>query len=98
MELIFFYIKGIDTDDIGNLQDSRRLAVIDEECENLIIVNDGGERTRNITQNNKSGILQQSIDVQHVTNALSESISSITMWNIVNQLGKLDFFLWGNSK
>ena len=29
--------------------------------------------------------------VTNVTNAVSESISSVTMWNIVNQLGKHDF-------
>ena len=38
-----------------------------------------------------------------MTNVLGESISSICMWDIVNQLGKLDFlvvrfFLWTGSK
>ena len=32
----------IDIDDIGNLEDSPRLAFINEECGNLIVVNDGG--------------------------------------------------------
>ena len=41
-------LDGIDTDDIGNLDDSPRFVFIDEECENLIVVNDGGELTRNI--------------------------------------------------
>ena len=31
----------------GNLEDSPRFVFIDEECENLIVVNDGGEHTRN---------------------------------------------------
>ena len=31
------------------------------------------------------------IDVFFVTNVVGESISSITMWSIVNQLDKLDF-------
>ena len=44
-------------DDIGNLEDSPRLVFIDEECGNLIVVNDGGERTETITQK-KSNILQ----------------------------------------
>ena len=48
-------LDGIDTDDIGNLEDSPRLVFIEEERENL---NDGGERTRNINQKKKSGILQ----------------------------------------
>ena len=32
----------IDIDDIGNLEDSPRLVFIDENCGNLIVVNDGG--------------------------------------------------------
>ena len=35
----------INRDDIGNLEDSPRLLFIDEECGDLIVVNDGGERT-----------------------------------------------------
>ena len=33
----------IDIDDIGNLEDSPGLVLIDEECDNLIVANDGGE-------------------------------------------------------
>ena len=51
-------LDGIDIDDIGNLEDSPRLVFIDEECENLIAVNDGGELIRNINQNKKSDVLQ----------------------------------------
>ena len=47
-----------DIDDIGNLEDSPRLAFIDVECGNLIVVNDGGELTRNINQKKKSDVLQ----------------------------------------
>ena len=36
----------IDIDDFGNLEDSPKLVFIDEECGNLIVVNDGGELTR----------------------------------------------------
>ena len=32
----------IDIDDIGNLEDSPRLVFIDEECGNLLVINDGG--------------------------------------------------------
>ena len=45
-------------DNIGNLEDSPRLVFIDEECENLIVVNDGGEITRNINQKKKSEVFQ----------------------------------------
>ena len=36
-------LDDIDIDDIGNLEDSPGLVFIDEECENLVIVNDGGD-------------------------------------------------------
>ena len=49
-------LDGIDIDDTGNLEDSPRLKLIDEECEDLIVVNDGGERTRNINQKKKSEV------------------------------------------
>ena len=48
----------IDIDDIGNLEDLPRLVFIDEECGNLIVVNDGAELTRNINQRKKSDVLQ----------------------------------------
>ena len=40
----------IDIDGIGNLEDSPRLVFINEECGNLIVVNDGGELTENISR------------------------------------------------
>ena len=43
----------IDIDDIGNLEDSPRLVLIYEKCKNLIVVNDGGELTRNTDQRKK---------------------------------------------
>ena len=49
-------LDGIDIDDIGNLEGSPRLKLINEECEDLIVVNDGGERTRNINQKKKSEV------------------------------------------
>ena len=49
-------LDGIDIDDIGNLEDSPRFVLIDEECENLIAVNDGGELTRSKNQKKKSGV------------------------------------------
>ena len=47
----------IDIDDTGNLEDSPRLVLINEECGNLIVVNDGGELTENISQK-KADVLQ----------------------------------------
>ena len=47
----------IDIDDTGNLEDSPRLVLINEECGNLIVVNDGGELTENISQK-MSDVLQ----------------------------------------
>ena len=85
-------LNGIDIDDIGNLEDSPRLVFVDEECENLIVANNVGEVARNINQKNKSDVLHYSIDLHYLKNAVGERISLITMWNIVNQLGKHDFF------
>ena len=48
----------IDIDEIKNFEDSPRLVLIDEECWNLIVVNDGGELTRNIFRKKKSDVLQ----------------------------------------
>ena len=40
----------------GNLEDSPTFVFIDKECENLIVVNDGGELTQNINQKKKFGV------------------------------------------
>ena len=45
-------------DDIGNLEDSPWLMFINEECGNLIVVNNGGELTGSISQKKKSDGLQ----------------------------------------
>ena len=50
-------LDWIDIDDIGNLVDSPRLVFIDEEYRDLIVVNDGGELTENISQK-KADVLQ----------------------------------------
>ena len=59
-EKLFIVEEGldcIDISDIGNL-DWSRLVFIDEECENLIVVNNSGELTRSINQKNKSDVVQ----------------------------------------
>ena len=38
----------------GNLEDLPRLVFINEECGTLIVINDGGERTENISQNRQT--------------------------------------------
>ena len=83
-------LNGIHVDDPGNLEDSPRLVLINEECLYLI-VNDGEELIKNIKQKTKSDVLQQPIDIQPVANVVDESISSKTMRIIVNQIGKHDF-------
>ena len=52
-----------------------------EECANLIVVNDGGELTENISRKT-TDVLQSLIDVCSVSNVVGENISSITVWNI----------------
>ena len=49
----------IDIDDIENLQTLPRLVFINEEYENLIVVNDGGKRTDNISQKKSDVIVRQ---------------------------------------
>ena len=51
-------LYGIDIDGIGNLMDLARLLFIDEECENLRVVVNGGGLTRNISRKKKSCLLQ----------------------------------------
>ena len=60
---------------------------IDEECENLVVANDGEELPRNINQNKKLEVL----DARYLTDIIGELSSPITMWNIVNRLGKHNF-------
>ena len=78
-------------DDTGNLEDSARLVFIDEECRNLIVVNDGVELTRKILtkRRNLSFTIAYRCLLLDIT---GESITSVTMGTfIVNQLGKHDF-------
>ena len=60
-------LDGIDINEDGNLEDSPRLVLFDEECGNLIVVNNGGELTRNINQKKRPGALQYSEDDHYVT-------------------------------
>ena len=50
-------VDGIDTDDIGNLEDLLRMVFIHEEFGNLKVFVDGGELTGNINTQKKPAIL-----------------------------------------
>ena len=52
---------------------------------NLKVDNEGGKVTRNINQKKKSEVLQQLADVYSGISFAAENISSLNMWNIVNQ-------------
>ena len=78
--------EELDCIDIDDIRGFTKLAFIDEEFGDLILVNDDAELTRNINQKKKSDILQQPIDAHSVTNVVSESIYSVTTWNIYCEL------------
>ena len=86
-------LDGNDRDDIGNLEDLLRLVLINEECWNPKVVVVGGELAKNINQKKKPDVFYKPVDVHSVTNAIYESISSISIWNIVNQLGNMIFLV-----
>ena len=74
---------------IGNLKDLLRVVIIDEECGNLkvVVVSLLETLTKRTSQT-----FYRPIDLHFVTaNTVGEGISSISRWNIVNQLGKHDF-------
>ena len=78
-------LDGTDIDEIGNLEDLLRIVFIHKECENLeVFVDDGGELTGNINKKKKPGVLR-AYNIHSLINVKEESISSIRMWNIVNQ-------------
>ena len=76
-------------DDIGNLEDL--LVFINEKCLNPNVVVDSGELSRNVNQ--RSEAFYKPVDVHSVTNAIGESISSVSTWNIVNQLVSMIFLV-----
>ena len=78
---------GIDINEVRNLEGSPIFVFIDEESKNPIVGNDGAELARNINQKKKLGVSQQFvINFHYVTNAVGDSISTVTMLNTVNQL------------
>ena len=81
-------LDGIDIDETGNLEDSPRLMFIDEECGNLLVVNDSGELSGNTTQKKKSDVQMKTYRCPLSDKCCGESISSVTMWNIYCELVK----------
>ena len=79
---------GIDIDDIGNLENLLGVVFIDEGCGNLKVV---VESLLEILTKRRSLTFYKPIYLHYMTNAVGEGISSISKWNIVNQLGKYDF-------
>ena len=73
---------GIDIDDIENLEDLLRVVLIKSESS-------GGELTRNTNEKKKSDVLQAY--KSPLCDKCCRRGSSISQWNIVNQLGKPDF-------
>ena len=67
--------------------------LINEECWNPKVVVDGGELAKNVNQKKKPDVFYKPVDLHSVTNAIDESISSISTWNIVNQLGNMIFLV-----
>ena len=59
---------------------------IDEECENLRVVMEGGKLTRIVK---RSQWFYKPIDVYSVINTKGKIVSSIRMWNNVNQISMI---------
>ena len=76
-------LDDIDIDDVGNLEDLLRI-FIHEECGNLK-VSLMLESLLEILTKRKSQAFYKLIDVHSVIDVIGESISSMRMWNIVNQ-------------
>ena len=77
-------LDGIDIDDIGNLEDLLRIVFIHEEC-GISKYSLTVESLLEILTNRRNQAFCKVIDAHFVANVIGESISSIRMWNIVNQ-------------
>ena len=68
-------------DCIGNLEDLPRLVFIDKEW----------WRSNQNISNKRSQTFYKPVDVHFGTNNMGKIVTSISMWNMVNQLSKHDF-------
>ena len=80
--------KGIDINDIGNLENLLRVVFIDEERGNLKVV--VGSLLEILTKR-RSQKFSRPLDLNSFINAVGKGISSICKCYIVNQLGEHDF-------
>ena len=78
----------IDIEDVRNFEDLLRVVLIDEEFGNLKVK---GESLLETLTKRRNQTFYRPVVLHSVTNAVGEGISSISKWNIVNQLGKNDF-------
>ena len=74
----------LDIDEIGNLEDLLRIMLIHEECGNLKSFVDGGELTRNINKQKKTGVLE-ACRCPLSDKCYRREYFVNRMWNIVNQ-------------
>ena len=75
-------LDGIDIDDIGNLDDLLRIVFIHKECGKYSLT---VESLPEILTNRRSQAFYKLTDFYSMTNVIGQSISSIRMWDIVNQ-------------
>ena len=75
-------LDSIDIDDIGNLDDLLRIVFIHKERGKYSLT---VESLPEILTNRRSQAFYKLIDVYSMTNVIGQSISSIRMWDIVNQ-------------
>ena len=88
-------LDGIDKDDMETyciyLHLSSSMRIWCSSYGNLKVVVNHGERTRILTKK-RNQTFYKAIDVHSVKIVLGESISSISMWNTMNRLGKHNFY------
>ena len=77
-------LDGIDIDDIENLKELLRIVFLHEDCGNLKVLLTVESLLEKLASR-RSQAFYKLIDVHSVTNVIGESISSIRIWNIVNQ-------------
>ena len=77
-------LDGIDIDDIGNLEDLLRILFIYEDVV-ILKYSLTVKSLLEILTKRRSQTFYKFMDVHSVANVIEESISSMQMWNIVNQ-------------
>ena len=78
-------LDGTGTGDIGNLENLIRMVFIHENVRTLKYLWTVEGLLKILTNRRRSQALFKLTDAHSVTNVIGEGISSIRMWNIVNQ-------------